>query len=254
MASTDNPFSALDAIDTVAFKVGLKGYNVDEVDDFLERVSAESRQLKDQLTQMRQQLRQASERISQLQSGPSASTTGPLPVVTSAVPSAAPAPRYGGSGGAEQVTSMIAMAQQFIEQAQQEAEVKAREMTSVAQERAREIVAEARSRAEDEVNRLNGLKQRLSEDVDTLSRQLETERTRLTAVLAEFSRWVESSFQVGGRAPSAVPATPAPRSAPPSGGDAPRSSFVPPPAPAPSHSQAVGQVLNFEQSGREERP
>jgi len=42
MDSTDNPFSALDAIDTVAFKVGLKGYNVDEVDEFLERVSSEA--------------------------------------------------------------------------------------------------------------------------------------------------------------------------------------------------------------------
>ena len=253
MASTDNPFSALDAIDTVAFKVGLKGYNVDEVDDFLERVSTESRQLKDQLAQMRLQLRQASERISQLQSGSSAPATGPVPVIAPA-PSAAPAARFGSASGAEQVTSMIAMAQQFIEQAQQEAEVKAREMTSVAQERAREIVAEARSRAEDEVNRLNGLKQRLSEDVDTLSRQLETERTRLTAVLAEFTRWVESSFQVGGRAPSGAATPPStPRSAPTTNPEPPRSSFVPPPA-APAHQPAVGQVLNFEQSGREERP
>ena len=93
---------------------------------------------------------------------------------------------------------MIAMAQQFIEQAQQEAENKAREMTTGAQERAREIVAEARSRAEDEVNRLNGLKQRLSEDVETLTRQLDAERKRLGGALAEFSRWVESSLQVGG--------------------------------------------------------
>jgi len=82
---------------------------------------------------------------------------------------------------------MIVMAQQFIEQAQQEAENKAREMTTGAQERAREIVAEARSRAEDEVNRLNGLKQRLSEDVETLTRQLDSERKRLSGALAEFS-------------------------------------------------------------------
>ena len=103
---------------------------------------------------------------------------------------------------------MIAMAQQFIEQAQQEAEAKARELTVAAQERAREIVAEARSRAEDEVNRLNGLKQRLSEDVETLARQLETERTRLGSALAEFARWVESSLQVGAcraAAPSSPP-------------------------------------------------
>ena len=69
MDTSDFNSSALDVIDTVAFKVGLKGYNVDEVDEFLERVSSEARQLKDQLTQMRQQLRQASERIHQLQGG-----------------------------------------------------------------------------------------------------------------------------------------------------------------------------------------
>ncbi len=69
MDSTDNAFSALDAIDTVAFKVGLKGYNVDEVDEFLERLSAEARQLKDQLAQQRQQLRQAAGRIDQLEGG-----------------------------------------------------------------------------------------------------------------------------------------------------------------------------------------
>ena len=57
MDSTDNALSALDAIDTVAFKVGLKGYNVDEVDEFLERLSLEVRQLKDLAHQQRQQLR-----------------------------------------------------------------------------------------------------------------------------------------------------------------------------------------------------
>ncbi len=99
---------------------------------------------------------------------------------------------------------MIAMAQQFIEHAQQEAEAKARELTVAAQERAREIVTEARSRAEDEVNRLNGLKQRLGEDVEKLARQLETERTRLGGALAEFARWVDATLQVGGRAASVV--------------------------------------------------
>jgi len=47
----------------------------------------------------------------------------------------------------------------------------------------REIVAEARSRAEDEVNRLNGLKQRLSEDV---------ERSRANSIRSESAsaaRW-----------------------------------------------------------------
>jgi DivIVA domain-containing protein len=228
MDSTDSSPSALDAIDTVAFKIGVRGYNVDEVDDFLERLSGEVHQLKELVQQQRQQLRQAGERISQLDVR--ASTESPL----APAPAPAAAPRHITVSGAEQVTAMIAMAQQFIEKAQQEAESKAREMTTGAQERAREIVAEARSRAEDEVNRLNGLKQRLSEDVETLARQLDTERKRLGSALAEFSRWIESSLQVGGARTSASAAPePAPRP------------IKPPPAPAPVSDQG-GQVLNFE--------
>jgi cell division initiation protein len=255
MDSSNNASSALDAIDTVAFKVGLKGYNVDEVDDFLERVSVEARQLKDQLQQMRQQLRLGAERISQLESGRASSSTGPTPLA----PAPAPAPRLVTSGsGAEQVTALIVLAQQFIEQTQHEAEEQARNLTVAAQERAREIIGEARSRAEDEVNRLNGLKQRLSEDVDLLTRQLDTERTRLSAALAEFSRWVESSLQVGGTGRaihSASPSTPRPAA------PIPTQSHTPPPVPprptspppaAPSQ-QTIGQVLNFDQPSSEDR-
>jgi len=237
MDSTDSAPSALDAIDTVAFKIGVRGYNVDEVDDFLERLSGEVHQLKELVQQQRQQLRQAGERINQLDARPSSDAPAPAPAPSQT-------PRHISVTGAEQVTAMIAMAQQFIEQAQQDAENKAHEMTSGAQERAREIVAEARSRAEDEVNRLNGLKQRLSEDVETLTRQLDTERKRLGGALAEFSRWVESSLQVGGgRASVSSVAEPAPAPRP----------IKPPPAPAPVSDQGVGQVLNFEAPSHDDR-
>jgi len=240
MDSTDSAYSALDAIDTVAFKIGVRGYNVDEVDDFLERLSGEVHQLKELVQQQRQQLRQAGERINQLDARPSSDAPAPAPA-----PAPSQAPRHISVSGAEQVTAMIVMAQQFIEQAQEEAENKAREMTTGAQERAREIVAEARSRAEDEVNRLNGLKQRLSEDVETLTRQLDTERKRLGGALAEFSRWVESSLQVGGgRAPVSSVDEPAPAPRP----------LKPPPAPAPVSDQGVGQVLNFETPSHDDRP
>jgi cell division initiation protein len=237
MDTTESAYSALDAIDTVAFKIGVRGYNVDEVDDFLEKLSGEVHQLKELVSQQRQQLRQAGERINQLD----ARSPGDAPAAAPAAPPAA-APRHISVSGAEQVTAMIVMAQQFIEQAQAEAETKAREMTTSAQERAREIVAEARSRAEDEVNRLNGLKQRLSEDVETLTRQLDAERKRLGSALAEFSRWVESSLQVGG-ARAAVASAPEPAPRP----------IKPPPAPAPSSDASAAQVLNFEAPSHDDR-
>jgi cell division initiation protein len=255
MDSSNVP-SALDTIDTVAFKVGIKGYNVDEVDEFLERVSLETRQLKDQLQQMRQQLRLGAERINQLESGrTSPTTTGPTPLAPAPAP--APVTRIVTSdSGPEQVTALIVLAQQFIEQTQNEAEEQARNLTVAAQERAREIIGEARSRAEDEVNRLNGLKQRLSEDVDLLTRQLDIERTRLSAALAEFSRWVESSLQVGG-APRATPSPSTSRPTAPT----PTQGHTPSPAPprvattppAPGQQQTIGQVLNFDQPASDDR-
>jgi len=248
MDSNENSLSAIEALDSISFKVGLKGYNVDEVDEFFDRLTVEVHQLKDLVAQQRQQLRQAAERINQLDARPAAApATGPTPI-TQAAPAPVAAPRVVAGAGAEQVTSMIAMAQQFIEQAQQEAEEKAREMTTAAQERAREIITEARSRAEDEVNRLNGLKQRLSEDVELLNRQLDAERTRLSGVLAEFSRWVETSLQSGGSRPTSAPAAaPAPvAQAAPAPAPASERPVSPPPAPAPAPT--IGQTLNFDQS------
>lgn len=243
MDSSDTAYSAIDAIDTVAFKIGVRGYNVDEVDDFLERLSGEVHQLKELVQQQRQQLRQAGERINQLDSR-SAASPAPAPASAPIAPAPAPARNITVSG-AEQVTAMIVMAQQFIEQAQAEAESKAHELTTGAQERAREIVAEARSRAEDEVNRLNGLKQRLSEDVETLTRQLDSERKRLSGALAEFAQWIESSLHVGGRPASPVGAHEQP---------APRPIQTPPRAPAPLDDQSTAQVLNFEQPSSDDRP
>jgi DivIVA domain-containing protein len=276
MESTDTPRSALDDIKTVSFKQGIRGYVVDEVDEFLDRAAAEVDQIREQMHQMRQQLRQAGERIRQLESGatsPSATATTAVPVVTplvapapAPVPAPAPMPVAAApvsasatqAAGAEQVTAMIAMAQQFIDHAQQEAEVQAREMTIAAQERAREIVAEARSRAEDEVTRLNGLKQRLSEDVTMLTRQLDSERARLSTILAELGQWIESSLHMGVTngahvAPANPAVAPAPRSAPapvsatpplsaPASGAVPPRPISPPPAPP----ATIGQVLNFE--------
>ncbi len=269
MDSANSSQSALDVLHTVEFKLGLKGYNVDEVDDFLERAAVEAGHLKDQLRQQQLQLRQAAERINQLESERRAAAAAP---VTAAAPatvvaeSAAPAPAVAASVavGAEQVTRMIGLAQKFVDQTQQEAEARARELTVAAQDKAREIVADAQNRAQDEVTRLNGLKQRLSEDVERLVRQVDAERSRLRSQLTEFLRWVEENLQspLTSSTPSAperpvelprdsavAPTFVAPPvtqiSSPPSTPMA-SSSVAPPPAPARNAPSAMGQILNFD--------
>ncbi len=248
MDSTEESRSALDQIKDVNFRTGMRGYVVDEVDEFLDQAAIEVDQLREQMHQLRQQLRQASERIVQLQNG---ATSAPAPM---AAPAPAPAPVSAlrpVQGGAEQVTAMITMAQQFIDQAQNEAAEKAREMTATAQERAREIINEARSRAEDEVQRLNGLKQRLSEDVDALTRQLDSERQRVAKVLSELHQWIEDSLHVNvtRTAPATVAPTPTLAPAP----SAPTSIFeTPRPATPPAAPpRTIGEVVD--PSGEENR-
>jgi DivIVA domain-containing protein len=238
MDAQDNKRSAIDHLDTITFKVGLKGYNVDEVDEFLERLSGEVNQLKEMVSQLRQQLRVAQER------GNPGPATGPVPAAAAA--GTIQVGRVASSTESDTVTSMIAMAQKFVEQAKIDAEAKARELMSAAQERSRELVADAKSRAEDEVARLNGLKQRLGEDIETLSQRLDSERSRLSTVAAEFSRWIEGSFKINTSEPedSKAPAQPAPESesfvSAPSGGDsAPEPAVVPSTAPTPPNSGVV---------------
>jgi DivIVA domain-containing protein len=271
MDSANSSQSALDVLHTVEFKLGLKGYNVDEVDEFLERAAVEADHLKDQLRQQQLQLRQAAERINQLEAERrSVAAIPPAPAAAPAV--AQPAPATAASApmalGAEQITRMIGLAQQFVDQTQQQAEARARELTVAAQDKAREIVADAQNRAQDEVTRLNGLKQRLSEDVDRLVRQVDAERSRLRSQLTEFLRWVEENLQspLSSNAPvvdrivepalrenapaAASMAAPVTHIAPPPSAPSAPSSVAPPPAPARNAPSAMGQILNFDSDER----
>ena len=62
-ASMDNsqaPASILDTLRTVEFRLGLKGYNVDEVDEYLDKAAQEAEALQEHVRQLNERLRQAS--------------------------------------------------------------------------------------------------------------------------------------------------------------------------------------------------
>ena len=67
MDSSQAPASILDTLRTVEFRLGLKGYNVDEVDEYLDRAAQEAEGLQEHVRQLNERLRQASERIAQLE-------------------------------------------------------------------------------------------------------------------------------------------------------------------------------------------
>ena len=58
--------SALDALRTAEFRLSLRGYDVDEVDDFLERAAVEADQLREQVRTTSAQATQAAERLRHL--------------------------------------------------------------------------------------------------------------------------------------------------------------------------------------------
>src|ERR1019366_8682049 len=107
MDSAPTSSSILDTLRTVEFRLGLKGYNVDEVDEYLDRAAQEAEALQETLRQLNERLRQAGDRIVQLEkdvrdaaaeaaAAPASAPTAPAPA-----PSPAPAPVPASAGLAE---------------------------------------------------------------------------------------------------------------------------------------------------------
>ncbi len=172
--------SALDALRTAEFRLSLRGYDVDEVDDFLERAAVEADGLREQLRQLTAQLAQAPERR----------TTPDAAVV--ATPAEAPAPAV---QSVDSVTKVLEMAERFVAQARKEAEDEAATIVAEARDRARQLATDAQQGLADEVARLEGLRQRLGEDVEKLQHRVESERTRIAGGLHELLGWLDQHLQ-----------------------------------------------------------
>jgi len=194
----------LETLRTVEFRLGLKGYNVDEVDEYLEKAAVEAERLTEQLRQTTERLRQASERIAQLESaGPVAAPAAPAveAVAAPAAPVAA-APAVAD----ESLQQTLILAQRFVEQTKRESEAEATRLVSAAEERSRSLLARAeeearqlmtdsQARLRDEVSRLEGARAQLATDVENMARHLESERTRLRTMLSEVLKWIEENVQ-----------------------------------------------------------
>ncbi len=212
MAPMDASQTALDSLRTVEFRETLKGYHRDDVDEYLERAAVEAEGLQEQLRQSGERLRQAAERISQLEAE-LAQQPEPRPEAEPEVPD-------------DTLQRTLLLAQKFVDETKAdseaqalriiaEADAKARMMTDQAQANASKMAAESEQRLRDEIGRLEDSRERLSGEVDALTRHLEGERLRLRAALGEIMHWVDDKLQ--------APPSSAPRmeTRPPGGGGAP---------------------------------
>jgi DivIVA domain-containing protein len=226
--------SALDALRTAEFRLSLRGYDVDEVDDFLERAAVEADQLREQVRSTSAQATQSAERLRHLES--TERPPGPAPAAPPSSEAATKAVAAGAATGT--VTKMIEMAERFVEQTRLDAEAEAARIVADAQDRARQLATDAQQRLADEVARLEGLRQRLGEDVEKMSTQLESERMRLSGSLHDLLGWIDKNLQPAA-ALAALRTSPVGAGAPASGQPSPQ-------------SNGGAQVLHIDDARREE--
>jgi DivIVA domain-containing protein len=219
MDSSQAPSSILDTLRTVEFRLGLKGYNVDEVDEYLDKAAQEAEGLQDHVRQLNERLRQASERIAQLERDKRAA---PVAAVTEEGAAAA-ASADAAALSDETLQRTLLLAQKFVDQTKRESEAEAATVIARAEETARAAIAAAEARAaqlqaethqklREEVTRLEATRTELATDVESMARHLESERNRLRGALSEILRWVDENVQPAnslmGVKPKSAPAAP----------------------------------------------
>ena len=222
MGSMDNsqaPSSILDTLRTVEFRLGLKGYNVDEVDEYLDKAAQEAEALQEHVRQLNERLRQASERIAQLERDKRAAPAAAESEENVAAAAAAAAEANALSD--ETLQRTLLLAQKFVDQTKRESEAEAATVVAQAEETARAAIAAAEATAaqlqaethqklREEVTRLEATRTELATDVESMARHLESERNRLRGALSEILKWVDENVQPAnslmGVKPKAAPA------------------------------------------------
>lgn len=191
-----SPPSSLDSLRTVEFRQTLRGYHIDDVDEYLERVAVEVDALREQMRVATDRLRQAAERIVALEQELEEAHRSPSQPVAHA----------DSPGADDTLKRMLQMAERFVAENEAEARAQAEATVAAAQERAAAIVGEAEAYAQrtahdaqrqlrEEVSRLESVRGQLTSDVEAMARRLESERARLRIALGELSSWVEEKLQ-----------------------------------------------------------
>jgi DivIVA domain-containing protein len=201
MDNSPAPASILDTLRTVEFRLGLKGYNVDEVDEYLDKAAQESEALQEHVRQLNERLRQASERIAQLEREKRAA-----PAVAEGEGAGVAAASSDAALSDETLQRTLLLAQKFVDQTKRESEAEAAAIVAQAEEQARaaitaaeataaQLQAETHQKLREEVTRLESTRTELAADVESMARHLESERNRLRAALSEILKWVDDNVQ-----------------------------------------------------------
>jgi len=190
--------SSLDSLRTVEFRQTLRGYHIDDVDEYLERVAVEAEALQEQMRQSGDRMRQAAERIAQLEQS--------MQLMEQQFEQVQAQPPLPQAAPDDALQRTLLLAQKFVDQTEAEAEAQARSTLADAETRARTMLADAEGRARalteeterhlrEDIARLESIRTQLAGDVETIARHLDTERNRLRAALGDMLTWVDEHVQ-----------------------------------------------------------
>ena len=182
--SMDASQSALDSLRTVEFRETLKGYHRDDVDEYLEKAAVEAEGLQEQLRQGNERLRKAAETIAQLETELAAKPEVQPVVAATVEPAIAD----------DTLQRTLVLAQKFVDETKADAEAQAARLVADAEAQARKVQAESEQRLREEIARLESNRSHLSHEVETMARQLESERDRLRSALSEMLSWVDGNL------------------------------------------------------------
>lgn len=183
----------------VEFRQQLRGYNQEDVDEFLERVAAGVEVLQERLARAEARAEEAERRAA----------TG------------AGAP----GGDDDSIRRTLVLAQRAADMAVKEAEDKAASILAQAESRARQMLAEAEGRARrdaqnaerelnEQIARMNKAREELMEQLSELRRHFEDERRRARAGFAAAIAWLDTNLPGPGGPPGAPGAHPERRATP----------------------------------------
>ena len=229
----------------VRFSVSRKGYDPDEVDNFLERVSGAVAQLQDKLRQAtaaaeaaEARAAEASRNEARLQARVDELESG----VAAPVVAVAPMREIDLSAEAEHASSVLVMAQRTADAAVNDARTTAAQMLTEAEQEAARILGAARAAADEELRDLDRTRRELAADNSALDAFLAEQRAVIAAGIARIQAVLDdpAALRVGTppvslerpvpeRGPVAVDPAPAPE---------PRAT-APAPAPEPTSFQPV---------------
>jgi DivIVA domain-containing protein len=201
--------SSIDSLRTVEFRTTIRGYHMDDVDEYLERVAVEAEGLQEQsrlsadrvkqalerVTSLEQQLEQARRAQQQMQASQQSQQTQPVAQVVER-----------DEPEDESLKRTLMLAQKFVDQTRQEAEEEARTLLAESESRARVIVADAEEHARvmtesaerklrEEVERLDTVRTELSAEIDAMTRRLDSERAQIRKSLTEMLSWVDEKVK-----------------------------------------------------------